>query len=89
MADTKREAALGLGVWHGEGYYKALDLDGLRALLAAQGMHVVTAADKAVLDAMSRAHIDDNPKDYDGPVMLLSEEHAVCRAELARREQKK
>ena len=53
--------------------------------LATQGLHVVTAADKAVLDAMSRAHIDDTQNDYGGPVMLISEEHAVCRAELARR----
>ncbi len=62
-----------------------ISLGSIKAALGLAGLHIVTAADKAVLDAMSRAHIDDKPKDYDGPVMLLSEEHAVCRAELARR----
>lgn len=82
-ADTKRGAPLGLGVWHGKGYYKALDLDGLRALLAAQGLHVVTAAEKTVLDAMAevpyhclKRQLNSNHRD----------EREAAAAELARRE---
>ena len=56
----------------------------LCSTLAAQGLHVVTAAEKAVLDACAAAHIrtfDDDTFNY-----RLDDIDAICTAELARRE---
>lgn len=57
-----------------------LHLPRLREQLAAQGLHVVTAAEKAVLDAMAESRID-----VDGWFIDSITEQAAGLAELARR----
>lgn len=87
MADTKRgvmpDTAVILAV------HNNVTLGAIRESLAAQGLHVVTAADKAVLDAMGdisecdlRWTLEMGDIDADG-----NDTPAVraCRAELARR----
>jgi hypothetical protein len=59
-------------------------IDLLREQLAAQGLHVVTAADKAVLEAMAESRID-----VDGWFIDSITEQAAGLAELARREANK
>ena len=74
-ADTKRVA-----VWvtvDAKHNGVMVTLDSLREQLAAQGLHVVTAADKAVLDAMRNVDVDEP---------TLRDLLPAVRAELARRE---
>ncbi len=62
----------------------ACELAGVKGWLAAQGLHVVTAADKAVLEAMAESRID-----VDGWFIDSITEQAAGLAELARREANK
>ena len=82
-ADTKREAVWAVVNTKHNGVM--LSVDDLREQLAAQGLHVVTAADKAVLDAMA-----DSARPKLCALIELWPGSALadaCRAELARREQ--
>lgn len=62
----------------------ACELAGIKGWLEAQGLHIVTAKQKAVLDAMSESTVLYVPGF--GPVLSAIDDVAVCRAELARRE---
>ena len=81
-ADTKRGA-----VWvtvDAKHNGVMVTLDSLREQLATQSLHVVTAAEKAVLDAMARVTIR---QDGDGHCSIPGIEwEEPLRAELARRE---
>lgn len=59
----------------------AIAVDRLRALLAAQGLHVVTTADKAVLDAAAALH----PRSLRRPLQYVGDWEEFVDAELARR----
>lgn len=63
-----------------DGTTVAMTVDEAKAALATKGLHVVTAADKAVLDAMASAWIEG------GKFHNRLDKRAVCLAELARRE---
>lgn len=61
-------------------------VDGVRACLAKLDLHIVTAAEKHVLEAMGKARIVFDPH-HKRPIFEFSEDElAVCETELARRE---
>lgn len=86
VSDTKRGAAwVTVNAKHNG---VMVTLDALREQLAAQGLHVVTDADKAVLDAMARipeAILRDAAGMYGHLAPSMDDLKAPVRAEIARR----
>lgn len=58
----------------------------VREMLREQGLHVVMAADKAVLDGMSEAHVDEYELRFFAERPESEPLSRACAAELARRE---
>jgi len=69
--------------WNGE---TATSLDELRALLATQGLRIVDAKDRAVLEAMSKAPGESLQQNVDDAEITPDWYLALAKAELARRE---
>ena len=85
MASDER-AAVYVGKDPKDGAYWKVRLDGLRAALSAQGLHIVTAAEKRVLEAM--AQIREEAVRIGANVGMMGGVSELCRAELARRGEK-
>jgi hypothetical protein len=80
MSDEKTQADPLLEFWHGQGT-AVIHLSKLRPLLAQHGFHIVTEAEKMVLDAMAEMSTEDL-QDIDNDDQMCCE---VAAAELARR----
>lgn len=73
----------------GRGNYYGFALSDVRAAIEAEGLHIVTAKDKAVLDAMAAGNfvwIRSMARSTEGPVDWADWMRSVLRAEIERRE---